>query len=236
MLFQSSTREQTIFSRSALDPLFSAWRELRSSGNEAPRLWSAGSFASLASLWEDSVRDNIDEEYDRLVVHLHDCAKRAESLKDVKKRLPSKTLKLIRQSGIARAAGNNQLTSELARQCREAIKEDLSERRAAVSAEAAEAGKSICKARRSFVNCKTKMTFYCRPNGTVTASRRALERVIYDFRSDLFDSHVCMPIYHLRQDGYVVPSVPQRIPARVRIATDGHVDFVAFLRISVGNT
>ncbi|XGW34777.1 hypothetical protein V3C99_018637, partial [Haemonchus contortus] len=51
-------------------------------------------FASLASLWEDSVNDNIDEEYDRLVEHLHDCARRAESLKDVKKRLSSKTLEL----------------------------------------------------------------------------------------------------------------------------------------------
>nr|CDJ88010.1 endonuclease-reverse transcriptase [Haemonchus contortus] len=86
-------------------------------------------FASLASLWEDSVNDNIDEEYDRLVEHLHDCARRAESLKDVKKRLSSKTLELIRQRGIARATGNHQQTSELAKLCREAIKEDLKERR-----------------------------------------------------------------------------------------------------------
>ncbi|XGW22912.1 hypothetical protein V3C99_005274, partial [Haemonchus contortus] len=28
-------------------------------------------FASLASEWEDSVIDNIDEEYNRLVEHLH---------------------------------------------------------------------------------------------------------------------------------------------------------------------
>ncbi|VDO88222.1 unnamed protein product [Haemonchus placei] len=77
-------------------------------------------FASLASLWEDSVNDNIDEEYDRLVEHLHDCARRAESLKDVKKRLSSKTLELIRQRGIARATGNHQQTSELAKLCREA--------------------------------------------------------------------------------------------------------------------
>nr|CDJ96454.1 endonuclease-reverse transcriptase [Haemonchus contortus] len=150
-------------------------------------------FASLASLWEDSVNDNIDEEYDRLVEHLHDCARRAESLKDVKKRLSSKTLELIRQRGIARATGNHQQMSELAKLCREAIKEDLKERRAAVMDEAAEAGKSIRKARRNFANYKTKMTSLRRPDGTVTASRRAMEKVIYDFYSDLFDSHVYMP-------------------------------------------
>ncbi|XGW21886.1 hypothetical protein V3C99_004668, partial [Haemonchus contortus] len=38
------------------------------------------------------------------------------------------------------------------------IKEDLKERRAAVMDEAAEAGKSIREARRSFANYKTKMT------------------------------------------------------------------------------
>ncbi|KAK6742635.1 hypothetical protein RB195_010097 [Necator americanus] len=38
-------------------------------------------FATLAGFWEDSAMDNIDEEYDRLVEHLHDCAKKAESLK-----------------------------------------------------------------------------------------------------------------------------------------------------------
>nr|CDJ97120.1 Endonuclease exonuclease phosphatase domain containing protein [Haemonchus contortus] len=108
-------------------------------------------FASLASLWEDSAKDNIDEEYDRLVEHLHDCVRRAESLKDVKKRLSSETLKLIRQRGITRAAGNYQQTSELAKLCREAIKEDLKERRAAVMNEVAEAGKSIRKAGRNFV-------------------------------------------------------------------------------------
>ncbi|VDO41866.1 unnamed protein product [Haemonchus placei] len=39
-------------------------------------------FASLASLCEDSVSDNIDEEYDRLIEHLYDCATKAESLKE----------------------------------------------------------------------------------------------------------------------------------------------------------
>ncbi|VDO26065.1 unnamed protein product [Haemonchus placei] len=33
-------------------------------------------FASLASEWEDSVIDNIDEEYSQLVEHLHDSAKK----------------------------------------------------------------------------------------------------------------------------------------------------------------
>ncbi|KAK6749129.1 hypothetical protein RB195_001621 [Necator americanus] len=99
-------------------------------------------FATLAGFWEDSAMDNIDEEYDRLVEHLHDCAKKAESFKTTKRRLSLETLELIRQRGAARAAGNQELTSELARLCREAIKEDLKERRAEVLTEAAEAGKA----------------------------------------------------------------------------------------------
>ena len=83
--------------------------------------------------------DNIDEEYDRLVKHLHDCAKKAESIKTTKRRLSLETLELIRQRGAARAAGNQELTSELAKLCREAIKEELKERRAKVLAEAADA-------------------------------------------------------------------------------------------------
>ncbi|ETN69398.1 endonuclease/exonuclease/phosphatase family protein [Necator americanus] len=96
-------------------------------------------FATLAGFREDSAMDNIDEEYDRLVEHLHDCAKKAESFKTTNRRLSLETLELIRQRGAARAAGNQALTSELARLCREAIKEDPKERRAEVLAEAAEA-------------------------------------------------------------------------------------------------
>ncbi|KAK6739555.1 hypothetical protein RB195_008201 [Necator americanus] len=87
--------------------------------------------------------DHIDEEYDRLTEHLHDCAKKAESFKTTKRCLSLETLELIRQRGAARAAGNQEeFTSELARLCREAIKKDLKERRAEVLAEAAEAGKA----------------------------------------------------------------------------------------------
>uniref|UniRef100_A0A7I4XYF7 Reverse transcriptase domain-containing protein n=1 Tax=Haemonchus contortus TaxID=6289 RepID=A0A7I4XYF7_HAECO len=172
-------------------------------------------FASLARKWEDSVIDNIDEEYNRLVEHLHDSATKAESLQVAKRRLSSETLELIRRRGIARAAGNYQQTSELAKLCREAIKEDLEERRAADMDEAAEAGKSIRKARRSFANYKTKMTSLHRPDGTVTAFRRAMEKVIYDFYSDLFDSHVYLPTHHLRQDEYIAPSV---LPSEIRHA------------------
>ncbi|KAK6750714.1 hypothetical protein RB195_002594 [Necator americanus] len=100
-------------------------------------------FATLAGFWEDSAMDNIDEEYDRLVEHVHDCAKKAESFKTTKRRLSLQTLELIRQRGAARAAGNLRLRFELARLCRETIKEDVKERRAEVLAEAAEAGKSI---------------------------------------------------------------------------------------------
>ncbi|KAK6742772.1 hypothetical protein RB195_010190 [Necator americanus] len=74
--------------------------------------------------------NNIDEEYDRLVEYLHDCTKKAESFKTTKRRLSLETLELVRQRGTAPAAENQKLTSELAMLCREAIKEDLKERKA----------------------------------------------------------------------------------------------------------
>ncbi|EYC14302.1 hypothetical protein Y032_0041g461 [Ancylostoma ceylanicum] len=94
-------------------------------------------FTTLAGFWEDTVVDNIDEEYERLIQHLCDSAKKAEGSRTTKRRLSHETLRLIRQRGATRAAGNYQLTSELAKRCREAIREDLKERRAAVLAEAA---------------------------------------------------------------------------------------------------
>ncbi|KAK6761704.1 hypothetical protein RB195_022701 [Necator americanus] len=72
--------------------------------------------------------DNVDEEYDRLVEHLHDCTKKAESFKTTTRRLSLQIPELIRQRGAARAPGNLELTFELARHCTEAIKEDLKER------------------------------------------------------------------------------------------------------------
>ncbi|VDP63540.1 unnamed protein product, partial [Heligmosomoides polygyrus] len=150
-------------------------------------------YASLAGLWGDAVMNNVDEEYDRFLHHLHDSAKEAESLKTTKRRLSPETLVLIRQRGAARASGNYQLRSELAKLCREAIKEDLKERRAEVLAEAAEAGLSIRNARRDFANFKTKMTALPRPDGTVTSSRRTMEMIIHDFYSDLFYSHFHLP-------------------------------------------
>uniref|UniRef100_A0A7I4Z309 Reverse transcriptase n=1 Tax=Haemonchus contortus TaxID=6289 RepID=A0A7I4Z309_HAECO len=47
------------------------------------------------------------------------------------------------------------------------------------------------------------MNFICRPDGTVTASRRAVRKATFT------------PTYHLRQDGYVVPSI---IPSKIRHA------------------
>ncbi|KAK6725496.1 hypothetical protein RB195_004057 [Necator americanus] len=172
-------------------------------------------FTTLAGFWEDSAMDDIDEEYDRLVEHLHDCAKKAESFKTTKRRLSLEALELIRQRGAARAAGNQELTSELARLCRKAIKEDFKERRAEVLAEAAEAGKSIRYARRDFASRKTRMTALRNPKGTAIASRRGMEKIIYDFYSDLFDSHVHLPPHHLREDGQVIPEV---LPSEIRHA------------------
>ncbi|EYC45315.1 hypothetical protein Y032_0432g1354 [Ancylostoma ceylanicum] len=48
------------------------------------------------------------------------------------------------------------------------------------------------------------MTALRRPDGTTTSSRRVMEEVIYDFYSDLFDSHVHLPPCHLREDGNVI--------------------------------
>ncbi|KAK6735423.1 hypothetical protein RB195_018564 [Necator americanus] len=159
--------------------------------------------------------DNIDEEYDRLVEHLHDCAKKAESFKITKRRLSLETLELTRQHGAARAAGNRELKSELARFCREVIKEGLKKRRAEVLAEAAEAEKSVRYARRDFASRKTMMTALRSPKGTAIASRRGMEKIIYDFYSDLFDSHVHLPPHHLRKDGLVIPEV---LPSEIRRA------------------
>uniref|UniRef100_A0A0K0D8G8 V-type ATP synthase subunit D n=1 Tax=Angiostrongylus cantonensis TaxID=6313 RepID=A0A0K0D8G8_ANGCA len=108
---------------------------------------------------------------------------KAESSKVAKRRLSPETLELIRQRGLVRAAGNRELTSELAKQCRQAIKEDLKERRAAVMVEAGEARKSIRKAHRSFANYKIKMIALRRLNGTVTASRKAKEKIITEVKN-----------------------------------------------------
>ncbi|KAK6763096.1 hypothetical protein RB195_023706 [Necator americanus] len=54
-------------------------------------------FAMLGAFWEDFTMDNIDEEYNRLVEHLHDCTRKAQSSKTTKRRLSPETLKLIRQ-------------------------------------------------------------------------------------------------------------------------------------------
>ncbi|KAK6757211.1 hypothetical protein RB195_015189 [Necator americanus] len=153
-------------------------------------LWEWDLFATLTGFWEDSAMDNIDKEYDRLIEHLHDCGKKDESFKTTKRRLSLETLELIRQ---------------------EAIKEDLKERRAEVLAEAAEAGKSIRYGCRNFASRKKRMTTLRIPRGTTIASRRGMEKFIYDFYSDFFDSHVHLPPHHLREDGHVIPEV---LPSR----------------------
>ncbi|VDM55135.1 unnamed protein product [Angiostrongylus costaricensis] len=104
---------------------------------------------------------------------------KVQSSKVTKRRLFPETLELIRQCGNARAAGNRELTSELAKHCREAISEDLRERRAAVMAEAAEAGEGIRK-------------------GTVIAFRKVMEKIIRECYSDLFDSHVHLWSYEIK--------------------------------------
>ena len=81
--------------------------------------------------------------------------------------------------------------------------------------EAAEAGKSIRKARRSFANYKTKMIALRRPYVTITASRKAMEKTINEYYSNLFNSHVHLLSYEIKEDGYVVPPV---LPSEIRHA------------------
>ncbi|KAK6737112.1 hypothetical protein RB195_019670 [Necator americanus] len=59
------------------------------------------------------------------------------------------------------------------------------------------------------------MTALRNPKGTAIASRRGMEKIIYDFYSDLFDSHVHLPPHHLREDGQVIPEV---LPSEIRHA------------------
>ncbi|VDM61052.1 unnamed protein product [Angiostrongylus costaricensis] len=89
----------------------------------------------------------MDIEYDWLTHHLHACAIKGGCSKLTKKRLTPETLELKGQHGFARSAGNRQLSfsSELAKQCRQMIKEGLIKIIAAVVVEAAEPGKSTHK-------------------------------------------------------------------------------------------
>ncbi|VDM58795.1 unnamed protein product [Angiostrongylus costaricensis] len=100
---------------------------------------------------------------------------------------------------MARAAGNRELTSELAKQCRQAIK-DLKERRGAVIVEAAKAGKSIRKAHRSFANYKIKRIAVRRPDGTATGSKKAAEKISHKYYSDAFDSHAHPKSYEIKEE------------------------------------
>ncbi|EYC13700.1 hypothetical protein Y032_0043g872 [Ancylostoma ceylanicum] len=77
------------------------------------------------------------------------------------------------------------------------------------------ARRSFRNTRRDFANRKTTMSALLRPVGTISSSRMVMEKVIYDFNMDLFDSHVHLPPCHLREYGYVIPSV---LPSAVRHA------------------
>ncbi|XGW33710.1 hypothetical protein V3C99_017831 [Haemonchus contortus] len=110
-------------------------------------------FASLTSEWEDPATDNVDEEYNPLVEHLHHSARKAKSLQAMRR---------------------------------------------------SDEG-SIRKARQSFANYNIKMTSLRRPDDI--AFRKATEKVIYDLYSDLFGSHVFLPIHHLGQYEYIAPLV-----------------------------
>ncbi|RCN45362.1 hypothetical protein ANCCAN_08663 [Ancylostoma caninum] len=68
-------------------PLLSQVPRNSSSPSKCRRWRSVAGVPRLTDFWEDAVVDNIDEEYDRLVQHLRDSAKSAESLRVTKRRL-----------------------------------------------------------------------------------------------------------------------------------------------------
>ncbi|VDL86693.1 unnamed protein product [Nippostrongylus brasiliensis] len=103
-------------------------------------------FSSLAIYWKDSAKDNIHEVCNRFIARIRDCSQEAESPKNTRKRLSHETLELIRQRGVARTEGDYLRTLKLARLCREAIKEDLKERRVAALVYVAEAGATLVEA------------------------------------------------------------------------------------------
>ncbi|VDP38274.1 unnamed protein product [Heligmosomoides polygyrus] len=74
-----------------------------------------------------------------------------------------------------------------------------------------EAGMSICNAGQNFANFKTMMISLRRPDGTVTSSRRTMEKVIHDFYFDLFDSHVHSPhaIFRRMDTSFPLFSLPR---------------------------
>ncbi|KAK6764968.1 hypothetical protein RB195_025052 [Necator americanus] len=87
------------------------------------------------------------KEYDRLVEHLHNYTKKAESFKTTKRHLSLEILELSCHRRATRAAKDKEPTSGLARLCGEAIKEGFKDGSAEVLAEAAEAGRNIYYAR-----------------------------------------------------------------------------------------
>ncbi|KAK6757447.1 hypothetical protein RB195_015333 [Necator americanus] len=123
----------------------------------------------------------------------------------------------------ARAERNQELTSELARLCREAIKENLEKRRAEVLAEVVEGGKTVRYARQDFTSRKTRITALRNPKGTTIASRRGMEKIVYDFYSDLFDSHVHLPPDYLREGRDVIPTFLEKRHAVMSVRSTARV-------------
>ncbi|KAK6763795.1 hypothetical protein RB195_024213 [Necator americanus] len=128
--------------------------------------------------------DNIDDEYDRLVEHLHDCRRNAKSSKTTKRCLSPEPLALIRQRGAARAAGNHELKSKLAR--------------AEMFAKVAETGQSVRYTRWNFANRKAKMT----------ALRTQMEQLHHLFDSQE-NGHVLPEVLH-REVRHAIISVKNR--------------------------
>ncbi|KJH45350.1 hypothetical protein DICVIV_08596, partial [Dictyocaulus viviparus] len=62
---------------------------------------------------------------------------------------------------------------------------------------------------------KNKMAALRRQDRILTSSRKAMEKIICDYYSNLFGSHVRLPPCNERKDDYVVPNV---LPSEIRYA------------------
>ncbi|ETN73618.1 30S ribosomal protein S20 domain protein [Necator americanus] len=82
----------TLASEAAIEDLMMQVKKIKERNPRTTIKWDL--FDMLAGFWEDSAMDNIDEDYDRLVEHLHNCTKKAESFKTTTRRLSLEALKL----------------------------------------------------------------------------------------------------------------------------------------------
>ncbi|KAK6763712.1 hypothetical protein RB195_024151 [Necator americanus] len=166
-----------------------------------PKFYTGSDHRLFRGRFPSTRRENIDGEYERLVEHFQNCAMKAKSFKTTKRRLSLETLDLIRQRRRSRAASNQELMCQLRRLWREATKKTLKR-------EEQKCWLKLQRRDRAFVMPVETSSIekqQCLLSGSqmqqLQHRKGGMEKVIQDFYSDLFDTHVHLPLYHLREDG-----------------------------------